>query len=216
MELYIVGLDLGMMQDFTALSMLERVLKRTPDRYVSEYNLVHLERFPLGTQYPEIVKHVAVMFQDSRLQNDGALIVDATGVGIPVVQMLIGEGLFPIPVTITGGSETVEVGNGFHVPKRHLVSALVVLFQSGRLKIAQALKEGPTLVNELQSFQYKLDKRTGHDTYESVREEVHDDLVMSVALAAWYATQNEDNDLPESEPWKYDEEQNEWDLLNRL
>jgi hypothetical protein len=43
------------------------------------------------------------------------------------------------------------------------------------------------LINELQNFQVKVNLATGHDSYEAWREEAHDDLVLAVSLACWYA-----------------------------
>jgi hypothetical protein len=59
-----------------------------------------------------------------------------------------------------------------------LVSALQVVLQSGRLKIARGLPEAETLVNELLNFKSKI-SAAGHDSYEAWRESVHDDLVLS-------------------------------------
>ncbi len=36
----------------------------------------------------------------------------------------------------------------------------------------------------------KIDSKTAHDSYEAWREGVHDDLVLSVALACWTAEQH--------------------------
>jgi hypothetical protein len=40
---------------------------------------------------------------------------------------------------------------------------------------------------ELLNFKVKIDPQTAHDSYSSWRESDHDDLVLSVALAAWFA-----------------------------
>ncbi len=48
---FILGLDLGQAQDYTALGILERDGSSKGDR---EYQLRHLDRFPLGTSYPAI------------------------------------------------------------------------------------------------------------------------------------------------------------------
>ena len=72
-------------------------------------------------------------------------IVDATGVGAPVVDMLRRADL-PcrlMPVTITGGEHDAPVRGGYHVPKRELLTGLQVLVQSGglerKLMLADAL-----------------------------------------------------------------------------
>lgn len=199
---YILGLDLGMMQDHSALSMIKQVetvegvdlTRRLMEHYEVKYHLVHLQRFELGTQYPAIVDKVKLMLENPDIARNNHLILDATGVGEPVLQMFRGVGIDPVGVTLTAGTEVTETTDGYegyHLPKRQLVSALMVLVQSGRLKIADGLEHAPIFEEELQNFHYILDKKTGHDSYESAKESIHDDLVISVALAAWYGVKYE-------------------------
>jgi hypothetical protein len=115
-----------------------------------------------------------------------ALVVDATRVGRPVIDMMQKAGLRPIAITITGGfDENRVLSNDWRIPKRNLVSTLAVLLQSGRLKVAPDLAEGETFVSELSNFKVKI-SAAGHDSYNAWRESIHDDLVLSVALAAWF------------------------------
>ena len=179
---FILGLDLGQAQDYTALAVLERNGSSKKDR---KYQLRHLERLPLGTTYPDVVTHVKELMEKDPLRGHVLLVVDATGVGLPVIDLLKQEGLRPIGITITGGTEATRVGGGYHVPKRDLVINLQVLFQSERLKAAESLPLARTFVNELLGFKVKINIR-GHDSYEAWREGVHDDLVLAVSLAAWY------------------------------
>jgi hypothetical protein len=53
------------------------------------------------------------------------------------------------------------------------------------LKVAPDLAEGETFVSELSNFKVKI-SAAGHDSYNAWRESIHDDLVLSVALAAWF------------------------------
>jgi hypothetical protein len=45
----------------------------------------------------------------------------------------------------------------------------------------------PELVKELETFNVKVNIRTAHDSYEAWRESDHDDLVLALALACWWA-----------------------------
>ena len=200
---YILGLDLGMMQDYSALSMIEQVeiveggdiAKREMGTYYKvSYNLVHLQRFPLNTQYPEVVNRVKEMLENPDIAHNNHLVLDVTGLGEPVAQMFRAAGVNPVGITLTAGAEVTETSGGYegyHVPKRQLVSALVVLVQSGRLKIAEGLEHGPAFEEEMQNFHYLLDQKTGHDSYESVKDSVHDDLVISVAMGVCYCVKYE-------------------------
>jgi len=183
---YFIGLDLGQAQDYTALCVVERknLLYSSPR---VRYYVRHLQRFKLGTAYPDIVQAVKRMYDRPPLRGQSALVVDATGVGRPVVDLFKKAGLRPVAITITGG-QAVGVGpGGYRVPKRDLVVNLAVMLQTGRLKIAGQLPEAQTLVNELLNFKVKINPKTAHDSYEAWREGIHDDLVLAVAMAVWYA-----------------------------
>ena len=115
------------------------------------------------------------------------LIMDATGVGVPIIDLLKRERLFASlqPVMITAGTEQTRTDRGFHgVPKRALVSRTQILLHTQRLRIAKALPLADTLVRELMNFRAKITD-SGNDTYGAWRESIHDDLVLSTALAIW-------------------------------
>lgn len=179
---FIIGLDLGQMQDYTAIAVAERFGGARKDR---AYHLRHLERFKLGTSYPDVVNRVKELVNTEPLKRNAHLVVDATGVGVPVVEILRQAALSPIPVLITGGDNVSTSGIFWKAPKRDLVTQLQVLLQSGKLKIAEVLPEARTLINELLAFKVKI-TASANDTYGVWREGVHDDLVLAVALAVWW------------------------------
>jgi hypothetical protein len=199
---FFIGLDLGQAQDYTALAIAEKV--QPQQEQVDEwsgrvtqvdagkplYHVRHLQRWQLGTSYPAIVKDVVALSERLRVgkaRHAPDLVVDQTGVGRPVVDMLRGAGLHPKPVTITGGTDvTGSESSGFGVPKRDLVGTLQVLLQAQRLKFAEGMAEVPTLVKELLAFQVKI-TASAHDTYGAWREGTHDDQVLAVAMAVWFA-----------------------------
>ncbi len=123
------------------------------------------------------------------------LVVDQTGVGRPVVDMLRDVELKPVAVTITGGDAVTQDGGDYRVPKRDLVSVVQILLDSDRLTIAERLKAGAVLTAELGAFKRNISLK-GHDSYGndvgSWRENPHDDMVLAVALACWYG----DHDKP--------------------
>src|SRR5262245_43983021 len=98
---YFIGLDLGRTQDFTALAVLERRAVASPGAK-PEYALRRLQRFPLGTAYTQIVPAVAALRSKEPLRQ-APLLVDQTGVGRAVVDMLRQTASGVIAVTITGG-----------------------------------------------------------------------------------------------------------------
>lgn len=191
MPKFYVGLDLGQSSDYTALSVLDRVDPST----ASSYHVRHLERVR-NVPYPEIVRNVTDIMRSPSIAGQADLVVDQTGVGAPVVDLFRQAGLDPVGVLIHGGDKASNEGGTWRVPKRDLVGSLQVLFQGSRLKISSKLPLASTLQNELLNFKVKIDPITAHDSYSAWREQEHDDLVLSVAMAAWWAEQN-----PWVDPW---------------
>ncbi len=150
--------------------------------------LRHLERFELGTPYPQMVERIAAMRATAPLSVDRSiLVVDETGVGRPVVDMFKQAGQHPLPVTITAGFTVKydDADGSYTVPKRDLVSTMAVLLEQRRLLIPPSLPLADLLTRELQAFKRKVTP-VGSDTYAAGREGQHDDLVLAVALAAWW------------------------------
>jgi hypothetical protein len=195
---YVLSVDLGMMSDYTAYSILEhgktkagnptapgsyaRILSQ--DVYVPSYNLRYLDRVN-GKPYTEIVMDIKKMMDSPLLSGVTDLVVDATGVGLPVVQMLSEIGLHPVAINITGGSVVNQTDRGYSVPKKDIVAALQIIFQNRRLKIAGDLLYRDEFINELKNFKLKITK-AGNETFEAWRDNIHDDLVLSVGIGAWY------------------------------
>jgi len=189
---FVVGVDLGQSKDYTAMAVVERVTTHTlldSGDIKEEVNihLRHLERPPLGTKYPVIVKRAIDLLDRRPLTRETPLVVDKTGVGSAVIDMFTAAGVQPEAVTITGGDAVIHEPHHWKVPKRELVGNLVALNQTRRLKVAEGLDLVPALINELVNFKIKVDLTSGHDSYEAWRASVHDDLVLAVAMACWYA-----------------------------
>jgi len=175
--LYCVGVDLGQKRDHTAVAVVERG---------THYYVRHLDRMPLGTPYPGVVARVLEMVQDDELRGRCALVVDGTGVGTPVVDLLREArlGCELAAVTITGGERESQNGSVWSVPKRDLIAGVQLVLEQGELRIARELREAGALVRELLDMRMTMADggrvRLGAD---GSRE--HDDLVIALALAVW-------------------------------
>jgi hypothetical protein len=185
---YYVALDPGQTHDYSALVVVER--RNIPTQTISykqpgAYDIVHIHRFALKTSYPDVVSGVAELLASDSLKDKHKLVVDKTGTGAPVVDMLRQAGLKPIPVTITGGSSVTREEGSWRVPKRDLVTTIQVLLQSGRLRIAKDLPEASTLRDELLNFRIKVTLE-GSQTYEPWRVNQNDDIILATSLACWY------------------------------
>jgi hypothetical protein len=116
------------------------------------------------------------------------LVVDQTGVGRALVDMLkqAKTGGRVVPVTITAGINVRLVEGNYHVPKKELVTCLQLILQGRRLKIALTMPDVDTLVEELQNFRVKITP-AANEVFGAWREGEHDDLVLAVVLACWWA-----------------------------
>src|SRR5438132_1406883 len=125
---YFVGLDLGQKGDYTAIAVVEQWIQPlggvdpvTYEPYTTKrLDVRHLERLPLGTSYPEVVRRVCELVRIPEVWRNCVLVVDATGVGAPVVNLLRKAPLdcTLLAVTITGGDHQSRGVDGWRVPKR--------------------------------------------------------------------------------------------------
>jgi hypothetical protein len=192
---YYIGLDLGQAQDHSAIAVVERAEVLHPDRdpltwsfrFDSRFHLRHAERIELGSPYPEVVEHVKQLSRRFPLEpKNVTIVVDATGVGAPVVDLLRrgGLGCPVVPVVITGGDMETSDGVRYRVPKRDLMAGLQVAMQKRRLVAAQGLRSLPALLEELRSMQVKISE----GGTERISGRRHDDLVLALSLAWWRAS----------------------------
>ncbi len=87
---------------------------------------------------------------------------------------------------IHSGAAVTRIGVEYGVPKRDLVATLQLLLQSGRLQFAAEMPKLDVLKEELRNFHVKINPETAHEGYSAWREGDHDDMVLSVSLAAWW------------------------------
>ena len=163
-----------------------------PQKPAERIDVRHLERLPLGMSYPAMVQHVLDLLARPPLNGDGQriapaeLVIDQTGVGRAVGDIFNAAGLSPIKVTVTAGNEVTAGGWEWHVAKTVLISTVDALLHTGQLRFASQLTEASAMKDELKDFRRKLSD-AGRATY-AARTGAHDDLVLSVAIAAWWAT----------------------------
>jgi hypothetical protein len=164
-----------------------------PQKKAQRFLVKHLERLPLGLSYPVQIQHVSELLARPPLTGNpdtntppATLVVDDTGVGRAVSDLMLGRGMEPMRVTIVAGNEQTVTGrNRWHVPKALLISGLDAHLHSGNLKIAGALTESGAIKNELLDFERSV-SAAGRATYQA-RAGKHDDLILAVAISLWWA-----------------------------
>ena len=146
---YVLSVDLGSEQDYTAISIIERIEKKRdpniptnglwapkkePVMIVAELHLIDMQRVPLKTEYPVICDRLLSVVNDPQFAGRIQLIVDRTGIGIPVIQMMRQVGLCPIGISIHGGETVHATKDVYSVPKRDIATALLAAYQMKRFR----------------------------------------------------------------------------------
>jgi hypothetical protein len=183
-----IGVDLGQRRDFSAIAVLERVwVQATPNEFLAtgsngrwSFRVRLLERIRLQTAYTDVAQRVKQISNLPLIAMNRTVVVDGTGVGPPVIEMMRHSGMTCSvnPVIITGGARpsTGLVGGYESVPRSVLLTGLQVLMQQGCLRVAAECREAETLRRELLGL-----KLVGSGSEE------HDDLALALALAVWKA-----------------------------
>ena len=183
---YLVGVDLGYMNDHTAIAVLEKTLiwNEKTNSKTNRYNVTLLEKYALGTPYLSIVRRVAGLMASPALLPDPELVMDTSGLGQPVYQMMRDAGLCPRGITITSGATSKQDEDGnYNVPRNELLGNVLMKLETDCLKIAD-MELTPDIQRELEALRLRV--KTRRDVIDSNE---HDDLVMAVALPLWYASQ---------------------------
>jgi hypothetical protein len=182
---YVIGIDFGLTKNYTALAMLECV-QRPADHSASTnqnpiaYHVGHLKRFALGTDTPEIIGFVSDLMMRKPYTGQTGLIVDASGIGLPIVNEMRRYGLNPVPVTITASGPLTLT----RVAKRDLMSALRLRFERGQVSIPASIKLLDQLVEEFNHFAVEVSQK-GNPIFSSPAG-AHSDLIMALALAVHF------------------------------
>ena len=184
-----IGVDLGKMRDHSAIAVVRRpeTFVRTatlhPWTVIDERRdgpaaLIHMEKIPLGTPYVKVVERIRQVAQHPELgAGKRQVVVDATGVGMPVVDMLraVRLGCELKPVTITGGMGENYSRGIYSVGRSDLLSGLRSSLETKWMEIGKGQRIWPELRKQLIGF-----GGCGAD-----------DLVLAFALAAWGARAGE-------------------------
>lgn len=179
--MFIITCDLAKTSDFTAIGILE-LMGLKP--YI--YHLRYLKRPQRGTTYITISDYLKGLVSKVELSCNGhppLLVLDGTGVGAAVEDILRRDGLQPISIKIHGGHNVTRKPGELHVPKKDLIITLLRVWNTGRLQIAAGIPEAETLKIELQKFKVRINPRTRRATYAG--DGAHDDIVLSVSLGTY-------------------------------
>jgi len=213
MNEFVLSVDPGKRQDpFTLLIIRISPLiveglssLKQPDRTLFFYDIVHAQKMA-QVPYPQMVSIVRNLLERRDLKHNTDVLVDVTGVGEAVVDLMRMAGIEPIPLLYTGGGTVKEVygerravfagsehpvGRAIrelHVPRDDMITAGVVLLQQKRVRLAP-LPQREEIIRQFQAFKAIARKKTGELRYEAEPGE-HDDYVLCYLMAAWWIMYN--------------------------
>ena len=181
----IIGIDIGKSTDPTAICV------ATPSRRKGQisFQVRHLERIPLGLPYPEIFERIATVIESvaGRSRFRPRVLIDATGVGQPVVDLLRlrirGADIHGVLLragelhTYRNGAKHITIVIG----KAKLAKRLQAMIQNGRVHLPDT-DEARALAAELLNYEVRIDEN-GTDRYGAFKSGTHDDLVTALAFS---------------------------------
>jgi len=195
---YIIGADLGRDTDPTAIligKLIQTPTSMTKARTGGLYHedaierrlsIVYSEQIPLRTPYTEIARRLVDLAKHKQFIGNNQMIMDATGVGTPVVDIIRESKVIPWGVKITAGEYETTRQDGFvNVPKVKLVDSVIALLHTGRLSFANGLEHAELIQKQLAEFEMKR-KANGSVKYENRLDVIHDDMVIALGLICWY------------------------------
>jgi phage FluMu gp28-like protein len=148
---YVLGWDVAKHEDFSVMTVLD----------AASGQVVAFDRFN-GVEYPLQLARLVLL---AKKYNDAYVIMDSTGVGDPLFDMVRGLGL------------TVEGYYFTNLSKKEIVDGLSLAIEHQRVTFPNI----PELIDELEAFAYKITE--SRNVVYSAPEGHHDDCVFSLALA---------------------------------
>jgi len=154
-EQYFGGLDLAKVEDYTVLTIMNR-----------RYEVVFVDRFHRLDWGLQVNRVRATLERYGR----ASILVDSTGAGEPVYEALCRAGVNVEPYAFTSKSKAALIDHLSIQLERQLITL-------PRVEVC------PALVDELEAFEYTVTELGAVRT--SAPSGFHDDMVISLALAAW-------------------------------
>ena len=149
------------------------------------YNLVAMAR-KQGLPYDQIVEWVARTLRKPEFNRNQPpeFLLDSTGVGVAVKDMLAAKGVRMKAVTITAGEAFSRQGPIYHVGKARLIGTFLGAFDAGKVRVNPNMPIWPALEKEMLGFRAEMSAQ-GRAKFEAEPGE-NDDMLFALALCVWY------------------------------
>jgi len=186
-----VGCDIGQSVDCSGIVVVSSYVPEpthVDDRPEMRHRVRWVEKIPLGTGYPAVVERIVTVAEAAAYHGPPVIVLDATGVGRPILDMLRQRTSISIrAVTYTGAAKESQTdAYSYRVPKRDLMATLELVLERDLIETVPDLPLAEDLEAEIRNFKWTTSDR-GHTTYEG-HHGTHDDLVNALCLALWGAT----------------------------
>ncbi len=179
----IIALDPAQLRDWSALAVVDMQYKTTEKRF--EYDLVAMGR-KQGLPYDQIVDWVIRTLKRPEFNRaqPPEFLLDATGVGVAVRDMLKAKGVRAKAVTITSGETLSRQGANIHLGKARLIGKFLGAFDAGKVHVNPNMPIWPQVEREMLSFRAEMSSQ-GRVKLEAEPGE-NDDMLFALAMTVWY------------------------------
>ena len=186
---FIISLDPAKLRDWSAISAIDMHYVKEKKRF--EYDLIAMNR-KQGLPYdhptePSIASWALSVYRNQKFwdkKQPPHFLIDATGVGVAVRDILAAKGIKLIAVTITPGNSITRLGRKINISKARMIGKFLGAFDSGKLHVNPAMPIWPKLEKEMLGFRAELNAQ-GNTKFEAEEGE-NDDMLMSLAQGIWY------------------------------
>jgi hypothetical protein len=171
----LIGWDVAQTTDSSIVAVLEY------DGNPAQYWVRRIVKLQKGMPYDQQVREARDIYHQHK---DATLLVDRTGVGLPICDMIVASGLDPVQVSLTAGDLTTRPERGkVNLPKKDMVASITKVIQERRIKVVKGCENAGLFRSELKNFQLKV-SASGYTTYNAAPGQ-HDDTITAVGLCLW-------------------------------
>lgn len=157
-HVYVMGVDLAKVQDFTVLA----VYDTSNNKQVYEARFNKLDWGMQKQRIAETARHFGTKDEPA------TVVIDATGLGDPIVEDLARMEIPVDPIKFTNES------------KKQMIEKLSAWIETKQIRMIRTEEK----VREFTNFTYDISEQTGRVRYEAPQG-FHDDIVIANALAVW-------------------------------
>lgn len=200
MNEWMIGTDLGKKVDSSVIGVGRKMQRFTKDgRCISYWALMSLEMVE-RMSYTEQGDLIRKLDNHRELHLNNDLIIDGTGVGEAVCDILRDRGMDPIKIVFSSGDHVNDIvensrsgfkwRQGFSVPKEDLVKAMKLSLEQRRFVIAKGIQFEDDIRKQFSHFVGIMSKNKNM-IYNNDSNDVHDDIVCTIMMMNWYYMKGE-------------------------